>query len=68
MPFEWIDQWANTKKLAQMVKQQVAPLQAGIVYSIKKILILSSIKQFLILIFIYLVFIIPISLIFYLMT
>lgn len=24
------DQWANTKKLAQMVKQQVAPLQAGI--------------------------------------
>ena len=23
------EQWANTKKLAQMVKQQVAPLQAG---------------------------------------
>lgn len=23
------DQWANTKKLAVMVKQQVAPLQAG---------------------------------------
>lgn len=24
------EQWANTKKLALMVKQQVAPLQAGI--------------------------------------
>lgn len=23
------DQWANTKKLAVMIKQQVAPLQAG---------------------------------------
>ncbi|XP_043471037.1 dynein beta chain, ciliary [Leptopilina heterotoma] len=29
------DQWANTKKLAQMVKQQVAPLQAGEVSRIR---------------------------------
>ena len=26
------DQWANTKKLAMTVKQQVAPLQAGKLY------------------------------------